>query len=307
MITRYIPFAIVLIIALAAYACGGGGGDNAPLPGGAEHTQQVTVEPNGDATITLESGARAHFPSGCFEVPTIIVFSDTIVGPEREADTYPAGTPGLVSYLTINNPATEDNQFQRDITVTFNIRVEDLTDGMEYWVYRYDDLEGKWIRFASAIATVTSEGTLATATLPTTGIAYYVGSIGLFDGLLADGGTLPGDAAGIVTGIITDAVTEEPVEGVDVMLYLVDGGETLAHDFLNGEADPDNPNNHNLTYTDADGRYELRFAESDIGAGMVYVLRLAQICGEYAETETGTFTVSEGVNPDKDFVVTPAE
>ncbi len=307
MITRYIPFAIVLVIALVANACGGGGGDGAPLPGGAEHTQQVTVEPDGDSTITLESGARVHFPAGCFNVPTIIVFSDTIVGPEREADTYPAGTPGLVSYLTINNPATEDNQFQRDITVTFNIRVTDLTDGMEYWVYRYDDLEGQWVRFASAIATVTSEGTLATATLPTIGIAYYVGSIGLFDGLLADGGDLPGDAAGIVTGIITDAVSGDPVEGVDVMLYLVDGGETLAHDFLNGEADPDNPNNHNLTYTRVDGRYELQFAESDIGAGMVYVLRLAQICGDYVETETGTFTVSEGVNPDKDLVVTPAE
>gem|GEM_PF-2548800 len=305
--TRYIPFAIAMALALAAYACGGGGGDGAPLPGGAEHTQQLTVEPDGDATITLESGARVHFPAGCFDVPTIIVFSDTIVGPEREADTYPAGTPGLISYLTINNPATEDNQFQRDISVTFNIRVGELTDGMEYWVYRYDDLEGQWMRFGTAIATVTSEGTLATAALPTTGIAYYVGSIGLFDGLLADGGTLPGDAAGIVTGVITDAVTDDPVEGVDVMLYLVDGGETLAHDFLNGEADPDNPNNHNLTYTDADGRYELRFAESDIGAGMVYVLRLAQINGDYAETETGTFTVSEGTNPDKDFVVTPAE
>ncbi len=305
--TGYIPIVLALVFALVLYACGGGGGDGAPLPGGAEHTQELTVDPEGDATITLESGARIHFPSSCFNISTIIVFSDTIVGPEREADTYPAGTPGLVSYLTINNPATEDNQFQRDVTVTFNIRVGDLTDGTEYWVYRYDDLEGKWLRFGTAIATVTSEGTLATATLPTTGIAYYIGSIGLFDGLLAEGGALPGDAAGIVTGVITDAVTEEPVEGVDVMLYLVDGGETLPHDFLNGEADPDNPNNHNLTYTEADGRYEIRFAESDIGPGMVYLLRLAQICGEYEEAETGTFTVSEGVNPDKDFVVTPAE
>ncbi len=298
---------ILIVLMLVVWSCGGGGGEPSPLPGGAEHTQQITVEPDGDTTITLESGARAYFPAGCFEVPTIIVFSDTIVGPEREGDTYPEGTSGLVSYLTINNPATEDNQFQRDVNVTFNLRVEGIPDNTRYWVYRYDDLEAKWVRFGDVTATVTSEGTLATASLPTTGIAYYVGSVGLFNGLVAEGGELPGGAAGILTGLITEAVTDDPVAGLDVMLYLLDGGETLPHDFLNGEADPGNPNNHNLTYTNASGRYEIRLAASDIGTGMVYIVRLAQLSGDYQEAESATFTVSEGTNPDKNFVITPAD
>jgi len=303
----HISAAVLAALLLVASACGGGGGKPSPLPGGPEHTQQITVDPGRDTAITLESGARLDFPVGCFEIPTIIVFSDTIVGPEREGNTYPEGTTGLVSYLTINNPATEDNQFLRDITVTFNLRVEGIPAGLKFYVYWYDDEQGKWVRFFNTVATVAAEGNLATAVLPTSGIAYYIGSLGLFHGLLAEDGELPGGAAGIVTGVVSDAVSGDPVEGLDVMLYLVDAGETLPHDFLNGEADPDNPNNHNLTYTDADGRYEIRLAESDIGAGMVYIVRLARLNDDYQEAESATFTVAAGVNPDKDFVVTPAD
>ena len=307
MTNRLIFTAILLATLLAAWACGGGGGTPSLLPGGAEHTQEINVDPDTGGTLTLESGARIFFPAGTFDVSTIVVFSDTIVGPEREGETYPAGATGLISYLTINNPASQDNQFHQDVSVTFNLRVSGIPEGRRYWVYRYDDLEGKWVRFGNAVATVGKDGLTATASLPTTGISYYVGSVGLFDGLLADGGDLPTGVAGLIGGVVTDSVTGDPVEHMDLMLYLVVGESVSAHDFLNGVADPDNPNNHNLIYTDENGRYELQFGESDIGAGMVYLVRLAQLHEDYTEAETSSFTVSAGTNPDKNLVVVPAQ
>jgi len=305
MTNRLLITAILLGTLLVAWACGGGGGTTTELPGGSEHTQEISVDAESGGALTLESGARIFFPPGTFDMSTIVVFSDTIVGPEREGPTYPEGTTGLISYLTINNPAAQDNQFHQDSTVTFNIRVSEIPEGQRYWVYRYDDVEGKWVRFGNAVATVGTGGVTATATLPTTGIAYYIGSIGLFYGLTADGGDLPTGVAGLVSGVVTDSVTGDPVEGLDLMLYLVSGEATTPHDFLNGVADPGNPNNHNLVYTDENGRYELQFGESDIGAGMVYILRLAQLHEDYEETETSSFTVSSGANPDKNLVVVP--
>ena len=79
----------------------------------------------------------------------------------------------------------------------------------------------------------------------------------------------------------------------------------MRHSATDLVADPGNPNNQNLVYTDENGRYELQFGESDIGAGMVYILRLAQLHEDYEETETSSFTVSSGANPDKNLVVVP--
>ncbi len=297
-------YALLLIVALLAWSCGGGGTPS-PLPGGAEHTQEITVSPTTDGVVTLESGAKATFPAGTFSVATTIVFSDTIVGPEREAPTYPEGTAGPIGYLTINNPAAEQNKFNSDISVTFNIRVSGVAEGVRYWVYRYNDDTTKWERWGTAFATVASGGTLAVATLPTTGVSYYIGSVGIFSNLTVEGGGLPGGAAASLSGIVTSSATSDPVAGIDVMLYAVNIGGTLPHDFMNGEADPDNPNNHNLVYTNADGRYEIRFSQADIAAGLVYLVRIGQRHGGYLDTESSTFTVAAGVNPDKNFVVTP--
>jgi hypothetical protein len=304
MALNQMKYALLLIVALLAWSCGGGGTPS-PLPGGAEHTQEITVSPTTDAAVTLESGAKASFPAGTFDVATTIIFSDTIVGPEREADTYPEGTTGLIGYMTINNPASEENQFKRDINVTFNIRVTGVADGLRYWVYRYNDETLKWERWGTTYATVTSDGTLATATLPTTGVFYYIGSVGLFSNLTVEGGGLPGGAAASLSGLVTCSSNGDPVAGIDVMLYAVTEGGTLPHDFMNGEADPNNANNHNLVYTDNDGRYEIQFSQADVDAGLVYLVRIGQRDAGYIDAESSTFTIDAGVNPDKNFVVTP--
>ncbi len=304
MVNNKMKYALLMIVALLTWSCGGGGTPS-PLPGGAEHTQEITVSPAADAAVTLESGAKIAFPAGTFDVATTIVFSDTIVGTEREAETYPIGTTGLIGYMTVNNPAAEQNQFQRDVNVTFNIRVSGIADGVRYWVYRYNDETMKWERWGTTFATVSADGTLATATLPTTGVFYYIGSVGLFDGLTVEGGGLPGGAAASLSGMVTNSATSDPVAGIDVMLYAVNVGGTLPHDFMNGEADPDNANNHNLIYTDNNGRYEIRLSQADVDAGLVYLIRIGQRDAEYIDAESSTFTIDAGVNPDKNFVVTP--
>jgi len=298
---------LAAIAPLLVVSCGGGGGSTASgtIPGAGE-TRQETIEPGTGATITLSSGAMVTFPANTFEQPTIIIFSDNIVGPEREANTYPAGATSFFAYVTLNNPAAPENAFHADINLTFALR-SSIAPGTRFWVYRFDDETAKWVRFGDALATTDESGTLASVLLPTNGIDYYIGSLGLFTELTAGGGTLPGGAAAILTGTVTDSATTEPVADLDISLYLISGGDELPHDFLNGEEDPDNPNYRNLTYTDADGRYEIRLAEGDIGAGMIYLLRLARISGDYVEVATSTFSVSAGVNPDKDWVVTPAE
>jgi len=294
-------------IALLLASCGGGGGNggDGTIPGPGE-TQQVTIQPEAGGTIALASGASVSFPANTFEQPTIIIFSDNIVGPEREANTYPAGATSFFAYVTLNNPATAENAFHRDITLTFALR-DTIAPGTKFWVFRYDDDSVKWVNFATTVATVGPTGALATAVLPTSGIDYYIGSLGIFTELLASEGTLPGGAAAILTGVVTDSASGDPVPDLDISLYLISGGEELPHDFLNGEEDPDNPNCHNVTYTDADGRYQIELGEGDIGSGIIYLLRLARILGDYEEVATSTFSVSAGVNPDKNLVVTPVE
>jgi len=302
---REFSFLAVVLVLLLAASCGGGGGDGGGIIPGPGETRQVTIDPESGGTITLASGASVSFPANTFSQPTIILFSDNITGPEREANTYPAGATSFFAYVTLNNPAAVENAFFADITVTFALR-DAIAPGTKFWVYRYDDASEEWVLFGSATATVDGSGALATSVLPTNGIDYYIGSIGFFTELLAEG-TVPGGGAAILTGTVTDSATSEAVADLDVSLYLISGGEELPHDFLNGEADPDNPNHHNVTFTNAEGAYEIRFAEGDVGAGMTYLLRLARISGDYDEVATSTFTVSEGVNPEKDWVVTPVE
>jgi hypothetical protein len=300
-------YAVVLIIALLAWSCGGGGGGTpSPFPGGAEHTQEIICAPGTDAVISLVSGAKATFFAGTFDVATTIIFSDTIVGIEREAQTYPADTTGPISYMTINNPASQDNQFHKDVNVVFNLRITGGNDGTKYWVYRYNDETLKWERWGTTYATISDGGQLATATLPTNGVSYYIGSVALFAGHTVEGGGLPGDASAVITGTVTNSADDTPVVGVDVMLYLIDASIPFAHDFINGVADPDNPNNHNMVLTGADGRYTIQFGSSDISPGMVYLIRIGQRTAGWVETESSTFTVDEGVNPDKNFVITPS-
>jgi hypothetical protein len=305
MVNNRMKYALLLIIALLAWSCGGGGGNTSLFPGGAEHTQEITCDPGTNAVVTLESGAKATFPAGTFDVATTIIFSDTIVGPERETPTYPTDTTGPIAYMTINNPASEDNQFHGDINVVFNMRITGVADDTRYWVWRYNDETVKWERWGTVYATVTDDGTLASATLPTTGISYYIGSVALFANYTVESGGLPGGAAAVVTGIVTNSADDEPISGIDVMLYLVDAGTPYAHDFINGVADPDNPNNHNMVTTDADGRYSIQLGTSDIGAGMIYLIRIGQRTAGWVEAESATFTVDEGVSPDKNFVITP--
>lgn len=303
----FAKFSLLGAVLLLAISCGGGGGgDNGGTIPGPGETRQETIQPETGGTITLSSGAMVNFPSNTFEQPTIIIFSDNIVGPEREANTYPDGATSFFAYLTLNNPVAPGNAFHADITVTFALR-DAIAPGTKFWVYRYSDQNVKWVRFADTVATVGQGGDLATAVLPTNGIDYYIGSLGLFTELTAGGGTLPGGAAAILSGTVTDSASGEPVADLDISLYLISGGSELPHDFLNGEEDPDNPNYRNLTYTDAQGYYEIQFAEGDIGAGITYLLRLARISGDYDEVATSTFSVSPGLSPDKDWVVTPVQ
>jgi len=299
----------ILVLTSLALSCGGGGGkggEGGTIPGAGE-SREFTVSPDSATVVELKSGAKISFPVGCFTQPTIIIFSDNIVGPGREVQTYPEGTQSFQAYVTINNPASENNTFQKDITVTFAMRSA-VTAGTKFIVYRFNPESVKWERFGSALAVVDSSGVKADAVLPTTGISYTIGGVGIFVGLTSgEGGNLPGGAAGIVTGIVREGSQDgDPVDGVDLLLFLVSDGELTPYDFLNGEPDPDNPNFHNMTKTDATGRYEIRFGESDIGAGKLYKLIIARHDGRYQEAESSVFSVSQGINPDKDFVVVPA-
>ncbi len=299
---------LVLPALIFLSACGGGGGGNGDnlLPGRGE-TREVTVSPDSAISIDLASGNKLTFPAGSFTQSTIIVFSDNIVGIERDTNTYPEGTQSFEGYCTINNPASEANAFQKDVTLTLALRTA-VTPGTKYILYRFNADNVKWEPFGSALAEVDSSGIRATAILPTTGIFYTIGPVGVFTGkTVGDGGPeLPGGAFAVLTGTVRiGSSSGDPAQEIDLLLFIVDGGNLVPYDFLNGEADPQNPNNHNYIETDVNGRYEMRFAEGDVGAGKLFKIIIARYDNRYNEAESAVFSISEGANPDKDFVVTP--
>ncbi len=298
---------LFLLVGILSSCGGGGGGGNGDglLPGRGE-TKEVSVPPDAAITVELASGNKLFFPAGSFTQTTIVIFSDNIVGVERDPNTYPTGTQLFEGYCTINNPASETNAIQKDIQLTLALRSTE-SEGTRFIVYRFNSDTVKWEPFGNSFAEVDSSGVRAVATLPTTGVSYTIGQVGIFVGKTIEGSGLPGGASAVLTGTVrVSSASGEPAQEVDLLLFIVLDGNLVPYDFLNGESDPQNPSNHNFTRTDVNGRYEMRFGKADIGPSKLFKIIIARYDDRYEETESSVFSVSEGTNPDKDFVVTPS-
>ena len=226
------------------------------------NTSQVTILENQEATVSVSSGAQAHFPAGTLAKQTVVVFSDILVSSDASEPNYPTATKvaeDLVAAVVINIPA--DALMSANVDVTFATRAGiTAVAGEHYCVYRYDFDNKRWNRWGATLATMDGTGTLATALLPTDGMYGFIGSLAIFAGLTetSQGAAVPT----VINGMVTDG-SSAPV-ATDVSLYYLIGSQktpvavTGGHALAGGTV-------ANAVNSAADGSFTMTIPENLIG------------------------------------------
>lgn len=177
---------------------------------------QRTVRAGQAAEMVLTGGGSLNLPADTFAADTIVIFSNYFGGGDLAFINYPTPTHAsedLLGSLVINTPV--DAVYGSNITVQFPLKaaaaaaVSAASAGQKYSVYRFDFDHGIWNQWGATFATVDAGADTATAVLPTTGFTGFIGSIAIFNGLLAPDNPLQTTITGTVkdgtgSGLATD-------------------------------------------------------------------------------------------------------
>jgi hypothetical protein len=155
---------------------------------------QRTVRPDTAETLTLQAGDSLTIPAGTFNRETVVMFADVFTGGDASSAYFPTAgkdPEDLLAAVVINTPV--DRTFAHNLPLTFDIiqpgesRIPSaIVPGGTYTVYRFDFDTATWAPYGDTVAVVNAGGTSATTTLPTAGFTGFIGSLAIFDGLLAE-------------------------------------------------------------------------------------------------------------------------
>jgi hypothetical protein len=270
MLAKRLTLAILLLLPLIS--CGGGESDFT-----GEHTAQKTLEAGEGDTISVPGGAFVQILADTYARAVTVMFSDLLAHADGDARYYPTGTEDpqdLIAGVVINTPA--DAVALEDMSVQFAVREGvSVTPGTEYAVYRFDYQEDeellspRWNRWGDTMATIDGTGNFASATIPTSDLIGFVGSLAIFEGLTV--AALPAVEPTVISGRVEAAGGGGLA--TDVGLYAMVGAEKHAVDVLNGRApalpDPFNEGEdiaaENTVDSAADGSFTIEIPECLIG------------------------------------------
>ncbi|MCH7472867.1 hypothetical protein IIA79_07950 [bacterium] len=261
-INRWIGPAIVV----AALGCGTANPDFV-----IQNLLQRTVFAGTADVLTLPGGSTLEFSSATFSEDTVVVFSDVLLSSDSDIRYYPTATKeagDLFAGLVVNTPA--DALLGDDAKVTF-VLLQDATAsaGQRYKVYRFDFENLHWNQWGSTTAEIVDAGggasLVANATLPTTGLQGFIGSLALFDGMLAD--AVAGETE--IQGTVVDAAGGGL--SIDVAIYYRVGAARFPVAVINGRVPDDVVIDGlpvmlaNTVDSDPDGSFTMQIPDNLIG------------------------------------------
>jgi len=262
---RALALAAGLLLLAGLAACGGSGTEDFV----AARIVQRTVKA-GEAEVTIElslNKSKLVIPAATFSKDTIVIFSDEPRGVDTAMLYFPtpahAATDQL-SCLILNTPI--DALLATDLQVTFVLPATPVVaGGAQLILYRFDYAsdDPHWNVWGAANATVSADGHTATATLPTTGLRGYIGSIALFNGMTADQAP---DRTTTIAGIVKDA-SDAPLASIDVAVFVMVGNTKYPTEIANADRHAPAAGGavKNVIDTGADGSFSIEVPDNLVG------------------------------------------
>jgi hypothetical protein len=238
-----------VLLLLALLGCGSGNNEYTT-----DTDVQVRATPGQVSLLQLTGGYALTIPGDTFDNKTTVLFSSRLFN-ELTIAKYPTPSPvvgDLISGAVINTPA--DVQLHQNLQMTFGLTAAlGAHAGDQYVVYHYDRFNGDWFAWGHTVATVDATGLTATASLPTTNLQGFVGSVALFKGMTP--ASLPAGANTVIQGTVINSQSQ-PL-ATDVSVYVFIGEQKYPAAVLNGRV-PAGGSVANTVDSAADGTFTIQ-------------------------------------------------
>jgi len=262
---RALALAAGLLLTAGLAACGSSGTEDFA---GARIVQRTVKAGEAEVTIELSlNKPKLVIPAATFSKDTIVIFADEPRGVDTAMLYFPTPAPHDVTdqlaCLILNTPI--DALFDKDLQVTFVLPATPVVaGGTQLILYRFDygSDDPHWNVWGGTNATVSADGHTATATLPTTGLRGYVGSVALFNGMTADQAP---DRATTIAGVVKDA-SDTPLASIDVAVFVMVGNTKYPTEIANADRRaPAGGTIENVIDTAADGSFTVEVPDNLVG------------------------------------------